>query len=83
MFLPLYHIVSDVYDLFDAKFLMWNTIPNYSNLPIGRMIFGSQQSTLALDFKNAVTKWGNCMQFSLEVKCLLVCLFSKDEEDIS
>lgn len=40
MFLPLYHIVSDVYDLFDAKFLTWNTIPNYSNLPIGRMVFG-------------------------------------------
>ena len=33
---PLYHIVSEVYDFFDAKFLIWNTIPNYGNLPIGK-----------------------------------------------
>lgn len=36
---PLHHIVSDVYDLFDAKFLMWNTIPNYSNLSTGKIVF--------------------------------------------
>lgn len=40
IFLLLYHIVSDVSDLFDAKCLMWNTLPNYSNLPTGKTVFG-------------------------------------------
>lgn len=35
LYISLY-IVSDVYDLFDAKFLTWNTVPKYSNPTTGK-----------------------------------------------
>lgn len=70
----LHHTASNVYDLFDAKILMWSAIPNYSSLPVGEWYPAHSNPFWSEISRNAVTKWGAvCLFTSGKWLCLLIC----------